>query len=87
MNSDATTATASSDPVDLNWRVLVPAAELDEWAWLITRLAGWLDQSSQTTAAEFTEYFQARPTVEAAIWHLDQITERITTLIYQWARQ
>ena len=68
-------------PDDPERPVAVPAGELDEWAWLLGRLAGWLDQTNQATATDFARYFHRSPTLEGAIWHLDQISERMAALL------
>jgi hypothetical protein len=68
-------------PDDPDRPVAVPAGELDEWAWLLGRLTSWLDQTSQATATDFARYFHRSPTLEGAIWHLDQISERMAALL------
>jgi hypothetical protein len=68
-------------PEDPDRPVAVPAGELDEWAWLLGRLTSWLDQTGPPTAADFARYFHRSPTLEGAIWHLDQISERMAALL------
>jgi hypothetical protein len=80
-SSDLSSFDARLGPDDPDRPVAVPAGELDEWAWLLGRLASWLDQTNQATAADFARYFHRSPTLEGAIWHLDQISERMAALL------
>jgi hypothetical protein len=66
--------------------VAVPAGELDEWAWVIGRLASWLGQAGEASAADFAAYFHPGPARESTVWFLDQIAERIAALIDGRAR-
>jgi hypothetical protein len=68
-------------PEDPDRPVAVAAGELDEWAWLLGRLTSWLDQTGPPTATDFARYFHRSPTLEGAIWHLDQISERMAALL------
>jgi hypothetical protein len=61
--------------------IAVAAGELHEWAWLVGQLADWLATTAETTTADFHRHFGGSPTHQGALWALDHVAERITTLL------
>ena len=61
--------------------VTVAAGELQEWAWLAGQLADWLATTTDTTALDFNRRFGGSPTHQTALWALNHVAKRITTLL------
>jgi len=59
----------------------VAAGELLEWAWLAGQLAQWLTCPPGPVAADHAERHPLGPSLQAQVWMLEHISERIGALL------
>jgi hypothetical protein len=59
----------------------VAAGELFEWAWLISELAGWLEDADEHTRSDFDRFFGGYRTLDKTALFATHIAERMAALL------